>query len=219
MIEDGRAYARLGGALYVAIFMAALFGEVYVSGALVVDGDAAATAAKLVGSEQLWRLGIGAQALTLVLDATVAWLLYVLLRPAGKNVALLAAYFRLTYVALYAPAVLANITALRLAKTHHAEAAMVALHVHDMAFFLSLVFFGLHIVLVGYLIGRSPFGIRWLAIALEIAGVCYLADSASALVAPAVNAAVNPWIILPPFFAELALAFWLLFTRRFSLAS
>lgn len=211
MIERGRVYARLGGAMYLVIFMAALFGEVFVSGALIVDGDAAATAARIVGSEQLWRFAVGAQAVTLVCDATVAWLLYVLLKAAGKNIALLAAYFRLTYVAIYAPAVLANIMALRLAKAGHDEAVMLALHFHDMAFFLSLLFFGLHIVLIGYLIGRAPFSVRWLAIALEIAGICYVANTAAALVAPSLNAIVNPWIMLPPFCAELALAFWLLF--------
>lgn len=219
MVPTYRTYARTAGALYLAIFVAALFGEVFVSGALVVDGDAIATAGKIVGSEQLWRLGIGAQAITLVCDVAVAWLLYVLLKPAGKDLALLAAFFRLTYVAVYAPAVVANAAALRLAKAHVSQAATYALHAHDAAFTLSLIFFGIHLALVGYLIARPPIGVQWLAIALEVTGVCYVVNSFLVFVAPSVSAVLFPWILLPPFVGELGLTFWLLFTRRFSEAT
>lgn len=219
MIRNLRAYARTCGALYLVIFVAALFGEVFVSGSLVVGGDAVATAGRLAASEQLWRFGIGAQAVTLVCDVAVAGLLYVLLKPAGKNIALLAAFFRLTYVAVYAPAVLANLMALRFAQAHAVESSMFAVRAHDMAFALSLLFFGVHLVLAGYLIGRAPIAVPWLAVALEVTGVCYIVNTFSILVAPALHAVLYPWILLPAFFGEVGLTFWLLFTRRFSVAN
>ena len=95
---------------------------------------------------------------------------------------------------------------------------MFAIRVHDVAFSLSLLFFGLHLVLAGYLISRPPIAVLWLAIVLEITGVCYLVNTLSALVAPPVHAVLYPWVLLPAFFGEIGLTFWLLFTRRFSAA-
>lgn len=214
MLKSARHYAHFGGALYLAIFAAALFGEVFVSGALIVDGDPVATAGKIAASEQLWRFGVGAQALTLICDVGIAWILYVLLKSVDTNISLLAAFFRLTYVAVYAPAVLANIAALRFAQSQAAEGVISALRVHDMSFTLSLIFFGVHLLLVGYLMGRSPISVAWLAVALEIAGACYLINSFAVVVMPSLHATLFPWILLPPFVGELGLAFWLLFTRR-----
>ena len=48
-------YARVGGALYLFIIVAALFGETFVRGRLIVWGDAAATAANILGAETRGR--------------------------------------------------------------------------------------------------------------------------------------------------------------------
>src|SRR4051812_14794161 len=96
-----RTYARLGGIIYLFIILAALFGEAFVRGRLVVPGDATATAHNIVGSETLFRVGLTAEMLTCVCDVALAMILYVLLNPVNRNMALLAAFFRLTFVAFY----------------------------------------------------------------------------------------------------------------------
>lgn len=216
MVESARVYARTCGWIYVLIFVAALFGEVFVDGRLVVDGDAGATAAKIAGSEQLWRAGSFAQSVTLLCDVAVAWLLYVLLAPVNRNLSLLAAMFRLTYVPVYAFAVLSHWAALPFAKNNLPEAAMFALREHNSAFAISLLFFGTNLFLVGYLIARPPIAVRWLGIALEVTGVCYVLNTSTLLVVPPIHAFLYPWILLPPFFGELSLCIWLLVTNRFN---
>jgi hypothetical protein len=148
-------------------------------------------------------------------DVAIAWLLYVLLSPVDRRLALLAAIFRVTYVAAYVPAVLANILVLPLLHDHQQQAAMFAARMHDPAWSVSLVFFGANLVLVGYLIGRAPIGVRWLAVLLEIAGICYIANSYTIFLAPALHAVIYPWVLLPPFVGEVSLTLWLLLTRRF----
>lgn len=44
-----RIYARIGGALYLFIIVAALFAEAFVRGRLIVSGDATATAQSILG--------------------------------------------------------------------------------------------------------------------------------------------------------------------------
>lgn len=61
---------------------------------------------------------------------------------------------------------------------------------------------------------RPPVGLRWLAVALELAGACYIINSFTIFLAPAVHTFIYPWILLPPFVGELSRTFWLLVTRR-----
>jgi hypothetical protein len=215
MTNSARLYARICGFIYVLIFVTGLFGIGYVEGRLIVDGDATATAARIAGAESLWRAGCFAEAFTMICDVAVAWLLYVLLMPVNRNVALLAALFRFAYVPIYGVSVLANYAALPLAQNGLAQATMFALRQHNAAFALSLLFFGTHLFLVGYLIARAPLNVQWLALALEIAGIAYVVNSTTIFVAPQVHAVLFPWILIPPFIGELSLTFWLLLTHRF----
>jgi hypothetical protein len=85
-------YARIGGLLYLFIIVAAGFGELFVRNRLIVWGDAAATANNILSSETLFRVGLVGEMLTCVCDVALALILYVLLRPVSKNLALLAAF-------------------------------------------------------------------------------------------------------------------------------
>ncbi len=51
-------YARLGGALYLTIIVLGAFAEGFVGNKLIVSGDAAATAANILASPELWRLSV-----------------------------------------------------------------------------------------------------------------------------------------------------------------
>jgi Domain of unknown function (DUF4386) len=213
-MTEARLYARVCGVIYALIFLVG-FVALFAGARLVVEGNAAATAAKILASEELWRAGFSAEIFTMICDVAVAWLLYMLLAPVNRNLALLAAFFRLTYVAVYGQAVLANLMVLPLLHQHLQDAAMFAIRTHDPAWAISLVFFGANLVLVGYLIARAPIGVLWLSIALGLAGACYIINSFTIFLAPTVHAVIYPWILLPPFVGELSLTFWLLFTRRF----
>ncbi len=214
-MSQARTYARTCGFVYVLIFAASIPGELLIMGNLIVDGNPAATVAKIVASQQLWRAGYSAEMLTMIFDVAIAWLLYVLLAPVHRQLALLAGFFRLTYVAIYAPAVIANVVALPLAAQHLVTAVDFALHVHNEGFALSLIFFGANLAIAGYLIGRSPINVRWLSIVLEAAGAAYIVNSFAIFLAPPVHAVLYPWILLLPFAGEVSLTIWLLFTKRF----
>ena len=83
-------------------------------GNLVLSGDAAKTAHNIVEHEPLFRTIIGGFLIVAILDVVVAWALYVFLRPAGRSIALLAAWLRVVYAAVFAAALGNLIVAMRL---------------------------------------------------------------------------------------------------------
>jgi hypothetical protein len=215
-----QTYARIGGILYLFIIVAALFGEAFVRGSLIVPRDPTATANNILGSETLFRVGLAGEMLTCVCDVALAMILYVLLKPVNKNLALLAAFFRLTFVGIYGVAKLFEIAALAaLGGADYLKAfepqrlhdlAYLMLRVHGLGYGASLLFFGFCCILFGYLIHQSGYLPRILGALLEIGGVCYVVFSLAQILAPAFTAKyLFPWLLLPGFPAELGLALWL----------
>jgi len=214
-------YARIGGLLYLFIIVAAGFGELFVRNRLIVWGDAAATANNILGSETLFRVGLVGEMLTCECDVALALILYVLLRPVSKNLALLAAFFRLTFVGIYGVTKLFEIAALvalgggdylkALGPSQLHDLAYVSLRVHSLGYGASLLFFGVCCILFGHLIERSGYLPRLSGILLAIAGYGYVGFSVAQLLSPAFAARVLfPWVFSVAFLAESALCLWLL---------
>jgi hypothetical protein len=99
-----QVYARTGGLLCLFIIVAAGFSELFVRNRLIQWSDATATANNILASETLFRAGVAGEMLTCACDVALAMILYVLLRPVSSNLALLAAFFRLTFVGIYSVA-------------------------------------------------------------------------------------------------------------------
>ena len=162
-----RLKARIAGALWLIIIVAASFAEFFVRGGIVVDGDAAATATNILAHEPLYRWGAAAVLIYLLCDTAVALILYELLKPVSRSLSLLASFFRLAMVAilganllnLFAPLVL--LTGAPLSTSFKADQlqalALVSLKLYAQVFFIAMLFFGFHCLLIGYLIYRSKF--------------------------------------------------------------
>jgi Domain of unknown function (DUF4386) len=215
-----RLKARIAGVLYLLVFVAAPFAEFFVRGRLVVYGDAAATATNILAHEPLYRLGLAAELITLACDAAVALIFYELLKPVSRSLSLFAAVFRLIFAAImavntlnyFAPLVLLGgghfLTAF---KTDQLQAlALVPLSLYGTGYIISLVFFGFHCLLIGYLIFRSAFLPRIVGVLMAIAGSCYLINSFANLLSPPLQNHLFPYILLLPGVAELSLMLWLL---------
>jgi hypothetical protein len=214
-----RSLARVGGVLYLAIIVIGGLGEAVVRGRIVVPGDAAATAANLRSMEWLWRLGVAGEAVLLTCAVPLALILYVLLRPVGRDLALAAVAFNLVCVAIEGVAAVSLAAALvPLTRAPYLSAlppeqvdalAMLSVRSHTIGFGIALVFFGVECVILGYLIARSSYMPRPIGILMEIAGVCYVVNSFALLLSPPLSSVLFPAILMPALVAELSLALWL----------
>ncbi|MYN09794.1 DUF4386 domain-containing protein [Pseudoduganella aquatica] len=216
-----QSYARLGGVLYLIIIVIGLLGEALIRGTLVVGGDPAATVRRIQESEWLWRLGVAAQMLLLVCAVALTWIFYVLLRPVSKNLSLLVVLFAITSLAVESVSALqlqSMLDTLAMAKylkpddlpQLHVMAYLTVLS-HAQAFGLALIFFGVEILIVGYVIWKSGYIPKAIGVLMQLAGVCYLINSFSMVLSPALASMLFPAILLPALVGESAFCLWLLF--------
>lgn len=219
-METPRALARIGGVLYLVIIVLGLWQEMFVRDQLVVSADAAATAANLKAMEPLWRRGIAAEFVLLICAIVVLWIIYLLLRPVSRDLALLAVLFNVVSIAIEGAVAMSLIEALfPLGNARSLEAftpgqlqALTSLSIrsHAYGFGVALIFFGCFCLVIGDLISRSGYLPRLIGVLMQIAGVCYLINSFALLVAPAFANRIFPAILMPAFIGELSLCLWLI---------
>ena len=215
-----RALSRIGGALYLIIIVVGIFDETFVRNRIIVWGDATATAANIRSLESLWRFGIAAEFLLLICAVAVALILFVLLRPVSRDLALLAVFFNLVSIAIEAGIQLNLLAALfPLGNAGYLRAfqpeqlyAMASLSVklHGYGFGVSLIFFGCVCLVWGYLIFKSGYLPKAIGVLMQIAGLCYLTNSFALLLAPGLADRLFPAILVPAFVGEASLCLWLL---------
>jgi hypothetical protein len=193
--ERPQCYARAAGGLYLLVILLGGFSEGYVRGALVVPGDAAATVARIVATPDLWRLGVAANLAVPLIAVVQLWLEYLLLRPAGRNLALLFVLLNVASLGVEAVSKVFELMVLPLATggggDPHALAVMVLLG-HDMAFNVALIFFGAACLVSGGLIFRSGYLPRPVGLLMQVAGASYLVVTLTSLFAPKLADAVSP---------------------------
>jgi Domain of unknown function (DUF4386) len=169
-----RLKARIAGLLYLLIFIAA------------PSGAATATPAKMI--------------ITLTCDTGVALILYELLKPVSRSLSLLAALFRLIFVAVMAVNSLSYFGTVVFFQNAHSSAAF------DTGYGIAMVPFGLHCLLIGYLIFKSIFLPRILGVLMALAGLGYL----TFLWPPLGSHLFFPYIVIPGVVGEGSLTLWLL---------
>jgi len=167
-----RTKARITGLFYLLTILTGLFAQGFVSGKLVVGGDAAATATNILTHRGLFQLGFAVYLIEMACQIAVTALFYDLLKPAGRSVSLLAAFLGLagcviktfSRVFFIAPLfVLGGAHYLSTFSTEQLQAlALLLLKVNDHGTGMALVFFGFYAPLTGYLIIRSTFLPRFL---------------------------------------------------------
>lgn len=217
------AYARFAGLSYLAIFVLAIYANFTIFGPLIEAGDPAASAENIRNNETLFRLGVACFVVVLIFDLLVAWSLYLLMRPVNANLSLLSAIFHLVYTTAHVGVVLNLASALEFVASPEAYAALEAaqrhaigyhfLVGHQTGFTVTLIFFGLHLILLGYLVVKSKFLPGLIGVLVAIAGAGYLIDGFGKLLFEGFGDDANLTmmiVVLPALVGEGALTLWLL---------
>jgi hypothetical protein len=211
--------ARLAGALYLINVVAGAFAIGYVQTTLFAS-DPAITVANIEAHASLYRAGLAAHIVVTLTNVPLALIFYELFKGVSRRLALLDAFFILVATAIEAAGLLAQFAPLvPRSDGSTGEAwppaqlqALVSLtaHLAHADYTIYTVFFGLDILCLSYLLLRSGFLPRTIAVLLAVDGLAYLGYSFSDILAPTLAAQLTPWIQLPAPVAEGALSLWLL---------
>ncbi len=186
----------------------------------LVVADAARTAANIADHELVFRALTGGFLVVAVLDVVVAWALYHLLAPAGRPLAQLAAWLRVTYAAVFAAALSNLLIVARLLTDASLRAgfdprqadaqAVASVHAFKDGWDAALVIFGLHLLVLGRIVLRSGYVPRTLGVLLMIASTGYLIDGLGRLLSRNYHANITAFT----FVGEVLLMVWLLWKGR-----
>jgi hypothetical protein len=218
-----RRAALIAGVGYLAIFVLAIFANFFVVNGLVESGDAAATARNIADSEGLFRAGLVAFAIVFVVDVLVAWALFIVFRSVGRDVSLLAAWFRLVYTVFLGVALIFFFVALQLLsgdgyldafESGQLDAhVLLAVDAFNYAWLIGLVCFGVHLIVIGWLVVASRWTSPILGYVLMVAGAAYIIDTlARAVLADYadVESLFLAIVAVPSVIGELWFTVWLL---------
>ena len=210
------AAALIAGIGLLIMVIAAPFAELYVYPKLIVSGNATATAQNIIANKTLFTAAIFGYLITFVCDLIVAWALYVLLKPVNENLSLLTAWFRLVYTVIALVALLNLVTVLRLLNSSNtltlfspdqfAAQVILALNAFRSNWYFGLLFFGIHLGLLGYLVFRSNYIPKILGVLLVVAGLGYLLTNLKPFLFPDINLDFAEYT----FYGELIFMLWLL---------
>ena len=205
-------YARVAGTLFLLSFLAGGLGEFYIPSQLIVSADAAATAKNILTSNLLFRIGFATYLIEAMCDVALTGILYILLRPVHKNLALIAVFFRLTSTILFGMAEFFYFAALPILggadylKTFSSDQlhtlALLSLKLSAYGGEIFMAFYGIASILLGFLIFQSGYLPKWLGVLLALGGIGFVFKNFALVLAPELASSL---LLLPMIIAGLSL--------------
>jgi Domain of unknown function (DUF4386) len=219
-MKSKKSIARMAGLLSLVVALVGFFSLMYVPTTLIALGDAATTASNIRASEEVFRMGLAGEAVIFLIEVVLVALLYVLLKSVSETLSLVAALSRLSMAVVQGVNVLIGFAALLLLSGAGYLTVFVPEQLHALALlFLDLrndgefvweAFFGIHLLVLGYLFVRSGYIPRILGVMVVIASSGYLIESFGNFLFPDYQA-VFEWIVIAlAVVPEVSLALWLL---------
>lgn len=214
-LENPRKMARQAGLIYLLIAVFGAFAIAYVPSQIIVAGEEQATLANLQSQAGLFRAGIFADMMVILLEIELTAILFFLLRPVNPVRSMIAAAARYGMVIVMLINLMLNITAFMMAEgalSGSPATILTLFEVHAMGVYLWGVLFGSHLLVVGMLVYRSDYLPRMLGGALVIGAFGYLIEGLSQIMG--LEYVIPSWLVIGLLtlvtFAEIGFALWLL---------
>ncbi|MEL6812299.1 MAG: DUF4386 domain-containing protein [Bacteroidota bacterium] len=187
----------VGVAFITSIFIVTLVDDFLLAN-FVIPGDTNALARDIETHRRLFGFATVGYLLVLLLDAVIALALYVVIKPASKNLASLTAVFRLLYVFT----LIIGLLALAFKIIDAYDYASIKL--------LGYLFFALHIFVLGYSIFKSEYIPKSLGILLVVASFTYIVFFIEFHLPKTLELIIMSLMLI----AELSSSIWLLLKRK-----
>lgn len=214
-----KAYARLAGVLYLLIAFTAIIPHFYMPDTLIEADNAAQTAQNILDNMDLFRAAIAGEIVILLSEVILSVLLYILLKPINRMLAITMTVSRLVMTIVHAfnlinyfmvLLLLSDISYLASFESDQLHSlVMLFLDAHHYGFSIGLIFFVLHVFILGYMLIKADFFPSVLGWMFLVAALGYLIDNS--LILFATDYDVTPaYIALPIIISEIALPIWLI---------
>ena len=210
--------ARVAGLLYLGTIVTGMFSLMYVPSQINAHGDPAATVSNIIASESLFRLGIAVSAIGYVFFLVLPFVLYELLGPVNRVVAVLMVALAVACVPIDFVAIANQLDILSLLDGNKYRSVFTpdelqarVMLLRDASFdriFVSEIFWGLWLLPFGYLVFKSGFLPKILGILLMIGCGSYLVTFFGQTLFP--QAAIPGFVMWPAMFGEIGICLWLL---------
>ena len=213
--ESPRLLARLAGVFFLLTILGGIIAQGVISERLVNFADAAATANNIIANRGLFQAGFTIFLIEMACQIITAALLYRILRPVNRTLALLMLLFEFTGIVIKTFARVFYITPLWVLDGTAAlggmnaeqlqSTALILLRVNNTGAATALAFFGFSTLLAGYLIFRSTYLPRWLGVLAMISGLGWLT-----FIYPPLGSGLFMFVALFALAASAAKIFWLI---------
>lgn len=194
-----RTLSLIAGSGYWVIFFAAIFANFFVLES--IRDNPLETIQK---SNAMVRVGILAFMLTVVFDVIVAWALYELYKR--HPLSFLSTLFRMMHASIMGVAIFALPAVFNLDSN---EEILEQVDIFSTTWLLGLFFFGVHIIILGFIINKP----RVITFFLILAGTMYMVDTAAHFTLSRYEEYASILLVLvliPSILGEMSLAIWLL---------
>tara|TARA_R110002020_G_scaffold265658_2_gene480440 strand:+ start:1043 stop:1744 length:702 start_codon:yes stop_codon:yes gene_type:complete len=210
--------ARISGIAYLIIFLAGFYANFAVLESLIDKNSSAITATNFINNHIQLGYGLLGFVVMLFFDALLVWSLFGLTKSTSKRVSYLASFFRLLHALFFGAALFKLWEAYQITfnapiSTNLQNRVSDLLLDFDTFWTVGLLFFGFHLLVLGYLALKSITIPKVIGILLMLAAIGYIIDSTAKLMMPNYIDYKNVFemvVIIPSVIGEFSFTVWLL---------
>ncbi|MCF8395215.1 MAG: DUF4386 domain-containing protein [Melioribacteraceae bacterium] len=215
--------ARLTGLGYLIIFITGFYANFFVLEGMLIDGDISQTTTNILNNSIKFNWGVYAFLLMVIVDILLAYPLYILIRSVDKNQSIFSSILRVVNGVIFGIALFNLFEIQKIAYRFNTNAVLLKEELENQVIFLldkfdhiwlvGLLFFGLHLFILGKLIFSSDYFPKTIGVLLQIAAFGYLVDSCAQLLMhnyAEYKELFEMIVIIPGVLGEFSLTIWLL---------
>jgi hypothetical protein len=211
--------AKISGIAYSVIFLAGFYANFAVLESLIDSSNPSITTANFLYNHSQFGIGLIGFLIMLFFDLVLVWSLFGMTKLISKNTSYVASFFRLLHALLFGFALfklweIYQLTFNKSNTTNLQNTVSELLFDFDTLWTVGLLFFGVHLILLGYLAIKSTYIPKTLGLLLILAAIGYIIDGLAKLFMSNYidyKDAFEVIVIMPSVIGEFSFTAWLLF--------
>lgn len=214
--------ARIMGGLYLLLAIIAPFALLYVPSQIVDVETSLVTANKILENITLFRSGVAAETLTVLIEIFIVVLLYRLFKPVNKTLSLAAASLRLSMTIIQSISIIIGLVIIYLVTNQQLLSTLgmnqtnallsLLLEAKNAVIYTWQLFFGVHLIVLGYLVIKSKYFPKVIGYLVIAASSGYLVDSYVSILFPTngILITLSSMLLIVSTIGEITFTVWLI---------